>query len=1249
MHRMLKNLFIFGLWVFGFVWISSALNIQTNIDNAVLYIKKIVLTPLGTDKEDFKVRLNGVDWSIIMLWDMKQYHFGNGSTSSTMKHLMARGVRNAPKKVEIGDQVFMVWWYWYDWSKYMSTAAIKFIVDGTVWKDTVWANDIPWKILFQTTQDNTSTLVTRMVLDNLGNVGIGVDKPLAKLHINVDSDSALTALNIKNINRGANGKLRFAMTSNKGNQEARALIQVENYGSNNDAILSFWTQENQKWDIERMRIDNVWNVGIGTTNPGAKLHVNWNIRTNLGVVASINNTLSVNYIPKADSSYRLTESQIYDNGTYVGIGMAALNPKPNEKLTVDWVISIKAQTNAPWDTAWYHKIYGKGGELYHKVWSANRAIISIEWWLAKCTVGQKLQFDGTKWQCVNGKINFNISSYYIESNPSKWGRSINIWQHDYCAVRRISEAWSNSSVDVWKKWGSWILGVESRSEDGTIIGWATCFDAVVWSATSSTTTAWATVPKCKAWEVLSVNTSGNLECIIDTGWTWKANTLPICDSWQIIKHDDTNWACAADWGGWWGWMSSQSSSWWGGWWLDVLLKKYIKWDKNSKEWSTSNPRYVSFEITTDMLEKCRVDWSNTNQCMINTNVEVTYNWNWTHKLPVYLKQFFTTRKVWTKRYISIVGTNLYDHWHSAWFWHRSIVVWDGTPYWIRGWSWIWSFKQINSNFNWISFANQSGRQYIYTLSDAKSTTDGKLWDNSKDDKWLWITFNRRNFNDVEFSLTRIGGWWDKITICSHQFGNENGNYIWKDSDCTNGIPVAGSVGVPGTNRNDSTALVRCDSDSWYKWTKSSWGIFLQCIYVAPGWWGWMSSQSSSWWGWGSWWWLWTPDFDSGWKDLANLKVNGSAYKYGELKFTHGFWGLPIHATYYIRNKTTKRVYIIWSTSNRAGAQDHFQTVWFDNNEIWYNFYVGSSHPWQWVADLLIKSGYIWRPYYDYIKLQDPNNRKKWEMKIMAWKAWWGGWWWGWWSSLWTGWGWWSSLWTEKWANVYRTWGNVGIWLNNPLSPLHIVGNKNTGWDAIRLYNKWRWGVRQYFTNFKNGQWVSAAIELQNIQSDMDNQWRLNFYVSTAKDWLQRMLYINTNWWTYGKFSWLSDKRLKKNITWLKQSLEKVLKLKGVNFYRKEKTKGTDKQIWLIAQDVEKVVPEVVTEGADWYKAVAYSNLVALVVEAIKELATKVEKLADKYVSQAEKIQQLETKYENLQVQFDEFKAIVCEDREELCK
>ena len=80
----------------------------------------------------------------------------------------------------------------------------------------------------------------------------------------------------------------------------------------------------------------------------------------------------------------------------------------------------------------------------------------------------------------------------------------------------------------------------------------------------------------------------------------------------------------------------------------------------------------------------------------------------------------------------------------------------------------------------------------------------------------------------------------------------------------------------------------------------------------------------------------------------------------------------------------------------------------------------------------------------------------------------------------------------------------------------------------------------------------------------------------------------------------SDERKKTNIETIPNALEKVLQLRGVTF---DKIDGDDRRhAGVIAQEVEKVLPEVVYTDKDGMKSVAYGNVIGLLIEAIKELA-----------------------------------------------
>jgi hypothetical protein len=87
----------------------------------------------------------------------------------------------------------------------------------------------------------------------------------------------------------------------------------------------------------------------------------------------------------------------------------------------------------------------------------------------------------------------------------------------------------------------------------------------------------------------------------------------------------------------------------------------------------------------------------------------------------------------------------------------------------------------------------------------------------------------------------------------------------------------------------------------------------------------------------------------------------------------------------------------------------------------------------------------------------------------------------------------------------------------------------------------------------------------------------------------------------------SDESLKENIKTIDDGLNKVLNLRGVEFdYKSDKVHS----IGLIAQEVEKVIPELVYTNDDGIKSVAYQNIVAVLIEAVKSQQSQIDSLAN---------------------------------------
>lgn len=85
----------------------------------------------------------------------------------------------------------------------------------------------------------------------------------------------------------------------------------------------------------------------------------------------------------------------------------------------------------------------------------------------------------------------------------------------------------------------------------------------------------------------------------------------------------------------------------------------------------------------------------------------------------------------------------------------------------------------------------------------------------------------------------------------------------------------------------------------------------------------------------------------------------------------------------------------------------------------------------------------------------------------------------------------------------------------------------------------------------------------------------------------------------------SDARLKDDIKPLENALETVNKLRGVSYHHKVTNRPG---IGFIAQEMKKVVPVLVSKGPDRKLSVAYGNVTALLVEAVKELTARVKEL-----------------------------------------
>ena len=122
----------------------------------------------------------------------------------------------------------------------------------------------------------------------------------------------------------------------------------------------------------------------------------------------------------------------------------------------------------------------------------------------------------------------------------------------------------------------------------------------------------------------------------------------------------------------------------------------------------------------------------------------------------------------------------------------------------------------------------------------------------------------------------------------------------------------------------------------------------------------------------------------------------------------------------------------------------------------------------------------------------------------------------------------------------------------------------------------------------------------------------------------------------------SDQKLKTEIYAIENPLEKLTLLSGKTFRWRQPLSEEDEgvQMGLIAQDVQKVFPEIVREGRDGLLRVAYMSLIAPIIEAIKLLKTEIENLKIEIAQNSEKAnscQEQRLEIEELRQQLDEIK------------
>jgi hypothetical protein len=195
-------------------------------------------------------------------------------------------------------------------------------------------------------------------------------------------------------------------------------------------------------------------------------------------------------------------------------------------------------------------------------------------------------------------------------------------------------------------------------------------------------------------------------------------------------------------------------------------------------------------------------------------------------------------------------------------------------------------------------------------------------------------------------------------------------------------------------------------------------------------------------------------------------------------------------------------------------------------------------------------------------------------------------------------------------------GNIGIGMNTPSNRLHIFNGvsgvspfapvftplvvENNSHTYINLISPEDAETAILFGKPSNA--ASGVIMYNNASNQNGFQFRANGNITRME------IYANGNAWLQGNLTQASDSRLKKEINPLQNSLQKIIQLNGYNYYWKNENADKSLQTGVLAQEVQKLFPELVKEDKDRILSVNYSGLIPLLIESIKEQQQQIDAL-----------------------------------------
>lgn len=195
-------------------------------------------------------------------------------------------------------------------------------------------------------------------------------------------------------------------------------------------------------------------------------------------------------------------------------------------------------------------------------------------------------------------------------------------------------------------------------------------------------------------------------------------------------------------------------------------------------------------------------------------------------------------------------------------------------------------------------------------------------------------------------------------------------------------------------------------------------------------------------------------------------------------------------------------------------------------------------------------------------------------------------------------------------------GSNGIRSEGPLNVYGNITNSSTG--IVNITNETHVGYGQHIDypfQVTGGPNQQIVLRSSDNTTSYDRYWKIGASQYNAGNPLVSHLYFtnqagNGLWinGASGAVTSFSDVRLKEDIAPLTGMLDRLLQLRGVAYRFKSSVQSAAKTLGLIAQEVEPLFPEAVSESDTGYKGISYSELIPVTITALQEEHQQVQEM-----------------------------------------